>query len=185
MAFPALLDTCVLYPAYLCDTLLRLAEADTFRPLWSDEILAELERNLVEEAGLDERQVRHRLDEMSRAFTDAQVTGYRTLVSSMTCDEKDRHVLAAAVRANVEALVTFNLRDFPRSAVDPYDIRVVHPDDFLLDQLDLHPVRTREAIERQASAYAKRTMSFDDLLGALSRAGVPDFADAIRSTTTR
>jgi hypothetical protein len=26
MPFPALPDTCVLYPAYLCDTLLRLAE---------------------------------------------------------------------------------------------------------------------------------------------------------------
>jgi predicted nucleic acid-binding protein len=182
MAFPALLDTCVLYPAYLCDTLLRLAEAETFRPLWSDEILAELERNLVEEAGLDERQMRHRLDEMSRAFTDAKVTGYRTLVSSMTCNKKDRHVLAAAVRANVEALVTFNLRDFPQSAVDPYDIRVVHPDEFLLDQLDLHPARTRAAMERQASACMHPPMSFNDLLDALSRAGVPDFAGAIRST---
>lgn len=39
MTFPALLDTCVLYPAYLCDTLLRLAEAEAYRPLWSADIL--------------------------------------------------------------------------------------------------------------------------------------------------
>jgi hypothetical protein len=42
VAFPAFLDTCVLYPAYLCDTLLRLAEAAAYRPLWSDDVLAEL-----------------------------------------------------------------------------------------------------------------------------------------------
>jgi hypothetical protein len=35
MAFPAFLDTCTLFGAYLCDTLLRLAEAEAFRPLWS------------------------------------------------------------------------------------------------------------------------------------------------------
>jgi hypothetical protein len=120
---------------------------------------------------------------MSRAFTDAEVSGYRTLIPAMTCDEKDRHVLAAAVRANVEALVTFNLRDFPGAAVDPYDIRVVHPDDFLLDQVDLHPQQTRAALERQASAYKHDPMSFDDLLDALDRAGVPDFAKSLRTTT--
>lgn len=42
MTFPALLDTCVLYPAYLCDTLLRLAEAEAYRPLWSFDIVREL-----------------------------------------------------------------------------------------------------------------------------------------------
>jgi hypothetical protein len=46
VAFPAFLDTCVLYPAYLCDTLLRLAEASAHRPLWSADVFAELRRNL-------------------------------------------------------------------------------------------------------------------------------------------
>jgi len=37
--FPAFLDTCSLYGAYLCDSLLRLAEAGTYRPLWSADVL--------------------------------------------------------------------------------------------------------------------------------------------------
>lgn len=38
----AVLDTNVLLPAPLRDTLLRLAEADLYVPKWSDRILAEL-----------------------------------------------------------------------------------------------------------------------------------------------
>jgi len=81
-------------------------------------------------------------------FPDAEVEEYSALAQVMTCDGKDRHVLAAAVRADVEVLVTFNLRDFPRSAVDPYDIRVVHPDDFLLGQLDLYPDLERRGVQQ-------------------------------------
>jgi hypothetical protein len=46
MHFPAFLDTCTLFGAYLCDTLLRLAEAEVYRPLWSAQVLEELDRNL-------------------------------------------------------------------------------------------------------------------------------------------
>jgi hypothetical protein len=49
MAFPAFLDTCVLYPSYLCDTLLRLAEKEIYRPLWSRDVMTELRRNLIKQ----------------------------------------------------------------------------------------------------------------------------------------
>jgi hypothetical protein len=79
MAFPAFLDTCVLYPAYLCDTLLRLAEAEAYRPLWSADVLAELHRNLVAR-GLGPDRVDRRIAQMSRSFPDAVVTGYESLI---------------------------------------------------------------------------------------------------------
>ena len=91
--FPAFLDTCTLYGAYLCDSLLRLAEAGTYRPLWSADVLDELERALVVR-GLEKKAVTHRIGEMRRAFPDAEVRGYENLVERMTCDPKDRHVLA-------------------------------------------------------------------------------------------
>jgi len=90
VAFPALLDTCVLYPAYLCDTLLRLAEAEAYRPLWSPSILTELRRNLIE-AGIPPDRVDRRIDHMSRSFPDAMVTAYETLLDGMDNDQKDRH----------------------------------------------------------------------------------------------
>ena len=173
--FPALLDTNSLYGAYLCDTMLRLAEAGTYRPLWSAGVLEELERNLLERE-LSPDSVAHRIGEMRRAFPDAEVLGYESLIDAMTCDPKDRHVLAAAIRGDAQVLVTFNARDFPAESTEPYDITVVSPDDFLLDQLDLYPGHTVAVLRGQAASYASPAMSVEELLGRLAAAGVPRFA---------
>ena len=177
--FPAFLDTCTLYVAYLCDSLLRLAEASTYRPLWSADVLGELERALVAR-GLEKKAVTHRIGEMRRAFPDAEVRGYENLVNTMTCDQKDRHVLAAAVRSDAAVLVTFNIGDFPATSTAAYDITVVHPDDFLPDQLDLYPGHTVAALRDQARSYSAPAMSIEDLLGRLASAGVPKFAAEAR-----
>jgi predicted nucleic acid-binding protein len=179
MAFPAFLDTCALYGGYLCDTLLRLAEADVFRPLWSADVLAELDRNL-RERGLPAAAVEHRITEMRRAFPDAEVTGYQPLIASMTCDEKDRHVLAAAVRARAEVLVTFNVRDFPPESTNAYDVEILDTDSFLLDQLDLYPGLVMSALQRQSNAYKRPETVLPDLLTRLAAAGVPGFAAEAR-----
>ncbi len=182
MPFAVVLDTCVLYPAHLRDTLLRLAERDLYQVLWSADIIEELRRNLLEE-GFDGGAVDHLCDEMQGAFPDAEVSGYQPLLGSMTCDPKDRHVLAAAVRSNAAAIVTFNLDDFPDSSVDPYEIDVIHPDRFLLDLLDLAPSTVIAELERQASANRREPRTLSGLLDALGRAGVPLFGDEARSRT--
>jgi hypothetical protein len=64
----------VLYPAYLCDTLLRLAEAEAYPPLWSADVFTELRRNLIER-GLAPERVDRRIAQMCRSFPDATVTG--------------------------------------------------------------------------------------------------------------
>lgn len=76
---------------------------------------------------------------MCSAFPDATVTGYDALIEDMTCDDKDRHVLAAAAYSPAETLVTFNLKDFPSQSVQDVGVELRHPDDFLQDVLDLDP----------------------------------------------
>ncbi len=179
MSFTVVLDTCVLYPAHLRDTLLRLAERGLYRAQWSDDILNELERNLAE-SGVAPLAVSRLVEQMQRAFPDARIFGYLALIPTMTCDEKDRHVLAAAVRADVAAIVTFNVRDFPEDSVDPFQIEVIDPDAFLLDQLDLSPRAVLEELELQAAANRREPKPVAALLDALARAGVPQFADEVR-----
>lgn len=179
MPFPAFLDTCVLYPAYLCDTLLRLAEASAYRPLWSAEVLTELRRNLIERDIPAER-VDRRIAHMTRSFPDAIVTGYESLIDGMANDPKDRHVLAATVRANAEVLVTFNMSDSPEPALKPYDVIAIHPDEFLLDQLDLYPGVTLEVLRQQAASYRRVPNTVSGILVLLERTGVPRFAAEVR-----
>lgn len=180
MAFPAFLDTCVLYGATLTDTLLRIAEQDAFRPQWSNDVLDELRRNLDAIPGLAAGAADRRIHFMTEAFPEAMVEGYEPLIAGMTCDHKDRHVLAAAVHSDSQVLVTFNIDDFPDSSVAGFDITVVHPDDFLLDQIDLHPGKVGRAIVGQVNDATRPALTISDLLGILTRAGVPKFASEVR-----
>ena len=137
-AFVVVLDTCVLAPMPLCDTLLRLAEDPAFyMPRWSAGILEELRRVLLRMQYSD-AQAERRITAMQTAFEDACVTGYAELIPSMTNDEKDRHVLAAAVRAGAHAILTENVKHFPAESVEPYNIDVLTPDQFLAHQFHLN-----------------------------------------------
>lgn len=179
MSFPAFLDTCAVYGVTVTDVLLRLADEGAFRPLWSEEVLEELRRNLVKN-GVDPMAVGRRIAAMTEHFPDAMVEGYGSLVEGMTCHPKDRHVLAAAARANAEVLVTFNVKDFPPLSVAGLDIEVVHPDAFLLDQLDLYPGKTMRVLQSMVEIYDSPPLNMSDLLRILSSAGVPEFADEAR-----
>ncbi|WP_206475324.1 PIN domain-containing protein [Microbacterium sp. KRD172] len=148
MSFPAFFDTNVLYGALINDFILELADRGLFRPLWSKDVMAELSRNMVAN-GEDPHLVEKRISTMERYFADAMVTGYDDLVSTMTNDEKDRHVVAAAVRGGAEVLVTFNLKDFPADSVEPFD------PDWLFDRLAQGARANRREIEREYAPIAR------------------------------
>ena len=111
------------------------------------------------------------------------MTDYDALIESLTCDPKDRHVLAAAIKGDAQVLVTFNLDDFPSESVAPHDVTVVGPDSFLLDQLDLHPDKVTRALTGQLTEASRPPRMMDDLVGRLARAGVPSFANEVRRLT--
>ncbi len=180
MTFPAFLDTNVLYGAVLADTLLRVAEAGAYRPHWSADVLAELSRNLVRHAGLGLEKAERRVEQMEQAFPDASVTGYNGLIDGLRCDPKDRHVLAAAIHGGCQVIVTFNTKDFPPESVEGFGITVVHPQEFLLDQLDLYPRLVHDALQAQAATSRRPELSYSQVLGRLRRAGVGAFVDEVR-----
>jgi len=152
--YTAVLDACVLVPVALADTLLRVAEKGLYRPMWSDRILGEAQAAIEEiHPGID----------TAKRF------------ASM----RDRHVVAAAVRGGAQGIITANVKDFPAAALKPLGLEAVHPDDFLLDQLDLSPPTLLQVIREQAAHSRRPPLAPRDLATLLGRAGVPDFADEI------
>lgn len=183
MAFFALLDACVLYPASLRDTLLRFGSADFYVPLCSERILDEAERNLIADGVMDAGKARRLRDAMSGVFGDGLITddAVAQLEPAMANDPKDRHVLAAAVVSEAQTIVTHNLADFPAEALEPWDIQAQHPDEFLLGLFNIQPGLAVALIERQASALRNPPLTTNDVLAALEVAGAPQFVAAVRA----
>ena len=67
--------------------------------------------------GYGAEKARQREEELRRHFPEAWVEGYGPLIDAMTNDPGDRHVLAAAVRAHSELIVTYGRRHFPAASV--------------------------------------------------------------------
>lgn len=181
MPFAAVLDANVLYPLPLRDTLLRVAEIELYDAYWSARILDEVVRNLVADGRASDKQAHRLTDAMTAAFDGAVVpqAAIDQIESAMTNDLRDRHVLAAAVVSDAEAVVTLNLKDFPLEACSPFGVEPLHPDVFLLDLYSLADREVYDAVVRQAAALTRPRMTLDELLDRLA-VTVPSFAQALR-----
>ena len=96
-------------------------------------------------------------------------------------DADDRHVVVAAQLGMANAIVTFNLRDFPDSALAPLGLKAVHPDDFALDCFVRTPNVVRRVLHGQAAQLTRPVSTVNQLLDHLERAGLVKFAAACRS----
>jgi predicted nucleic acid-binding protein len=180
--YAAVLDANVLVPNALCDLLLRLAADGFYRPLWSQQILKEVEYAILRvHPDLEPARVIRRIDAMQTAFLDANVDGWEQVAAGLDLpDDDDRHVLAAAIAGGAQAIVTFNGKDFPEERLAPRGIEARHPDEFLLDQLDLSPSRLLEVLAEQASDLSRPATDLAGLLNNLARCNVPSFVEAAR-----
>ena len=187
MAFVVVLDACVLYSAPLRDLLLRLACAGLVQARWSDEILDECFGHiLANRPDLKPQQLRRTRDLMNPALPDAVVTGYQDLEPKLKLpDPDDRHVLAAAIRAGANAIVTFNLDDFPASALAPHRVLAIHPDAFVGDLLDLDPDRVLQVIVEQAAALKNPRKTVAELLTTLENGELRKSVPRIRGLLER
>lgn len=130
--FVVILDANVLYPFGVRDVLLRFAEAGLYRARWSQDILSEWRTSLLKRKPHLEASIDSQLAAMGKAFPEANVEGCENLVPSLNLpDENDRHVLAAAIRASAQVIVTENLKHFPKKVLEKYDVEAQSADNFL------------------------------------------------------
>jgi predicted nucleic acid-binding protein len=135
-----LLDACTLYPAALRDVLMRLALHRLIQARWTDAIHDEwTEAVLRDRPDLTRERLQRTRDLMNLHAEDSLVTGHEKHIPALQLpDPDDRHVLAAAIEAEAETLLTWNLKDFPADELSRHDLEPEDPDTFLTRLLDDH-----------------------------------------------
>lgn len=178
----ALLDANVLYPAALRDLLMRLALRDLFRARWSADIHDEWMRSvLINRPDLTRAQLERTRELMDRYAPASIVTDYAALIGGPELpDPDDRHVLAAARRAGADVIVTFNLQDFPPSALEPFGIAAEHR--HLLERARRSTRANRHRDHARASFTTDVAAAIGSrLLDTLERQGLPQTVSRLRA----
>lgn len=174
MPFVVVYDASVLYPSTLRDLLLRIAQSGLAQAKWTEQILDEMfaalrrDRPDLEPGKLDRTR-----SLMTTAVRDWKISNYEDLIESLKLpDPDDRHVLAAAIRARAQVIVTSNLRDFPTDELRKWDIDPKSPDEFVRDQISLDRDVVYAALQQIADSWRVPPGGIDDVLDRLERAGL-------------
>lgn len=174
------LDTNVLYPISIADLLLRLGDVALHAIVWSEDLLAEVERVLVEDKGLTSARAAYFCRCIREEFADEEVRreDYEHLVDTMTGKDPDDHAHAAAARVAATVLLTFNVDDFPEQ--DMGGVRVMTPDGYLVDALN-HQSATVLGVIEDMGAQRREPQPVTATLAALEKAGLTTFAQRVRA----
>lgn len=175
------IDANLLYPFHLRNLLVQFGVDGVIALRWTARIHAEWIGNLVAAGRVSRERLLLTLDRMSRALPDADVQGWEDYMAGLALpDPDDRHVLAAALATGAAMILTFNLRDFPASALAPHNVAAAHPDDFLCVLRDADPELLQASTEAAHANLSRSMPSLADYLDALDRQGLPRFARCLQ-----
>lgn len=179
--FTCVLDTNVIFPIEIRDLLFWFAHFELYTPKWSKHIFDEW-IDVMQRKGVRDEEISKRISKANAAFPDALVTNYEALIDSLALpDEKDRHVLAAAIKANANLIVTNNLKDFPEDNLKEYGLSVKSADDFLTDIIDLNHDAAVGAFRKMVMNRTDPDMDELEVLEVLRRIGLKDTADYLHA----
>ncbi|MDX5339146.1 MAG: PIN domain-containing protein [Cyclobacteriaceae bacterium] len=179
--FKAVLDTNVIYPLISRDLLFWFAHYELYTPKWSNHIFDEWKEVMLRK-GLNHAEAEKRISVVNSAFPDALVKNYENLIPSLNLpDQKDRHVVAAAIKSNSNCIVTNNLKDFPQDILDNFEITVISADDFLVDIIDLNHDQAISAFKEMVLNRKNPKMDEFEILNQLRKCGLTKTADFLHS----
>lgn len=154
---------------------MNLVGEGMFHPRWSADIHDEWMRNVVKnmpQLALSRLERTRTL--MDTFVPDAIVAGYSHLIDQLELpDPDDRHVLAAAIKSGAQAIVTFNLRDFPPAILQAFGILAIHPDDFLVDSFNENPNATCRAMKKHRLSLKNPPKTVHEYLESFDRQNLP------------
>ena len=117
----------------------------------------------------------------NKAFPNAMVRNYESQITFLTPDEKDRHVLAAAIKTNANIIVTENLKDFPENYLASFGLSAKSSDDFLTDMIDVNPVKAVEAFRKMVMNRTNPHLDEYTMLERFRQLGLNQTADYLHT----
>lgn len=179
--FTCVLDTNVIYPVEIRDLLFWFAHFDLFTPKWSLHIFDEWE-DVMHRKGVMDKEIKKRTNRANLAFPDALVINYEPLINGLTLpDEKDRHVLAAAIKTNANIIVTNNLKDFPKDYLASFGLAEKSADDFIADIIDLNHEKSTEAFKKLVLNRRNPDLDEFEVLDNFRKNGLTESANYLHS----
>jgi len=179
--FTCVLDTNVIYPLHVRDILLWFAFDGLFTPKWSKHIFDEW-HNLMEIKGVSPEEIANRIENVNQAFPDAMVENYESLIEGLELpDEKDKHVLAAAIKTNANVIVSNNLKDFPTEYLNRFGLSAKTADDFLTDTIDLNPEKAKSSFNKLVSHKRNPPLTEYEVLDRYRSLDLKDTANYLHS----
>lgn len=161
---------------------MRLATTGLFKAHWTERIHQEwINSVLKQRPDIAKSKLLNVKRLMDAHVGDALIDNYEALESGLNLpDKNDNHVLAAAIKSSSDAIVTFNLKDFPADLLAKYEIEAIHPDEFISNQIDLSPARVVTAINKMRLSLAKPPVTAQELLVLFERNQLPITAGRLR-----
>ena len=179
--FVVVLDANVLYPFRVRDVLLHFAFAGLFRARWTDEIIDEWTSNLIKKQPALENSVLSQVAAIKDNFEGCWVKGYEPLIEVLSLpDANDRHVLAAAIKCSAQHILTENLKDFPDSELEQYDVEAISADDFLTHTFELFTFDAMRVLRELRNSYDNPSYTSSGFLTDLTAKGLPKLAASAR-----
>lgn len=182
MPFIVVYDANTLYGNTVRDLHIRIARAGLVQAKWTNEIVDEMLAARRRNHPDVEPEKLERLKQLiNDAVPDCLVTGYESLIGGLTlADMDDRHVLAAAIKAGAQVIVTAD-RGFTPEVLEPWGIEAKSPDNFVLDQISIDARIVYSCVVEIASSRSRPPQTVEDVLTQLERDGLVQSAAALRA----
>ncbi|GFE50069.1 PIN domain-containing protein [Roseobacter cerasinus] len=178
------LDACVLYPTVMREILLGVAATGAFQPVWSARILEEWARAARKLGPDGEAQARGEIAMLGATWPGAKAPAAEHLEARLWLpDPNDTHVLATAVSTSSSAIMTLNIKDFPKNILAEESVLRLTPDEHLHTLFQSHSAEV-EAAAAQVLAAARRLSGKPwEMRALLKKARLPRLAKALSKSS--
>lgn len=175
-----LIDACVLYPTVMREVVLGVAKAGVFEPLWSTRLLEEWARAAIKLGPEGEAQARAEIALLRAAWPKSERPAAPGVEARLWLpDENDIHVLAVAVDAGADLIMTLNAKDFPRGTLSEEGLGRIDPDGYLMQLWPTHE-ETIRSVAQDVLETAQNLSGTDwEMRGLFKKARLPRVAKAL------